>query len=100
MTRIPAIPVSPGRRYSAAAFVRTAAVSAGNVRLVVTFWDAAQSYISGSATDSAALSGTNDWTQLAAAVRAPTGSAFMRVEIRLTGPGTVWADDFVVVPTP
>ena len=100
MTRIQAVPVTPGRSYTAAAFVRTASVSAGNVHLVVTFWTAGQSYVPVSAVDSGALSGTNDWMQLAAPARAPAGSAFMRLEIRLSGPGAFWADDLVVVPTP
>lgn len=96
MTIIPAIPVTPGAAYDVSAWMKVQDVNHGNAQLVVTFWSAARAYVAGSAYASpATITGTTDWTQLALAARAPAGSAFMRIEFRLTGPGTMWADDVV-----
>lgn len=97
MTVVPAMSVVPERNYAVAAWSRTQGVDHGSVQLVATFWSAAQVYVSDSATASPQLLvGTQDWTQVSLEAKAPAGAAFMRVELRLTGPGTMWADDVSV----
>jgi hypothetical protein len=97
LTTITAIPVTAGKAYDVSAWLKTQDVSHGNGQLVVTFYGAAQAYIPGSATGSAQLlTGSQDWTQVALSATAPAGAAYMRVEFRLTGPGTLWTDDVSV----
>lgn len=97
MTRVSAIPVVAGRSYDVSAWVKTLGVSGGEVHVTVTFWDAAGVYLTDSASDSQGLSGSRDWSQLALSATAPTRAAFLRLELRLTGTGTFWADDLSVV---
>jgi hypothetical protein len=92
--QVGAIRVEPGALYTASAWLRTHAVG-GHAELSVNFWDAAGRYIPATV-DSARLAGTHDWTQLTVRAAAPAGAASVRIEIRLTGSGTVWADDLAV----
>ena len=97
MTRIAAVPVTSGKAFDVSVWLKTQSVSHGNAQLVVTYWTATQAYVAGSATASAQLlTGNQDWTQAALLTIAPAGAAFMRVEFRLAGPGTLWADDVSV----
>ena len=92
-----AIPITPGS-FSVGGFLKTQDVTYGLARLTVTFWDAAGTYLPGSAHDvGQALDGTHDWTAVGGQVTAPPGAAFLRLELRLFGPGTVWIDDVGVV---
>lgn len=97
MTNTTAIPVTPGTAYDVSAWLKTQAGNASNGQLVVTYWTATQAYVNGSATASAQqLTGTRDWTQAALQTTAPVGASYMRVELRLTGPGILWADEISV----
>ena len=42
------------------------------------------------------LTGTQNWTKLTISQQAPTGTAYIRLEMRLTGPGTAWYDDLTL----
>lgn len=42
------------------------------------------------------MSGYSDWTRVEVSGTAPPGAAYVRVEARLDGAGTLWADDVVV----
>ena len=91
-----AIPVTPGP-FSVGGFVKTQAEKQGVARLTLTFWDASGAYIPGSAHDIApGLDATHDWTAVGGQVTAPPGAAFLRLELRLFGPGTVWFDDLIL----
>ena len=98
LSLIPQLAVTPGRDYQLCAFFKTQNVQ-GTVRPALTFWTATQTYIAGSAAESAAqLAGTQPFTELCLVARAPAGAAFARIEFRLSGSGTVWIDDVVVTP--
>lgn len=97
MTTTDAIPVTPGRSYRVAAWLKTEGVVNQGV-VSATFWSSSYAYL-GTTLTSPAVSGTQDWTPLALAATAPAGAAFLRVELRLWGPGTLWADDLTVTDT-
>jgi hypothetical protein len=91
------IPVRPDS-FNVLAYLKTQDVAQA-ARLTITFWDAAQQYIAGSAHDAGApVAGTADWTAVGGTVSAPPGAAYLRLEFRLFGPGTVWIDDVLVEP--
>lgn len=94
MSRIAEIPATAGTRYTASAWMKTAGVTDRAV-LAVTFWNSSQQYLGVTAT-SAPLTGTTAWTQLSLSATAPAGTASLRVEFRLYGPGTLWTDDVFV----
>jgi hypothetical protein len=86
------IPVNPGESYDVSAWMRTEGAQPAGV-LSVKFWTAAGVYIPRTIYAPLALSGPHDWTQLSLSTTAPPGAAFLRIELRLNGPGTLWADD-------
>jgi len=45
------------------------------------------------------VTGTQDWTSLEVQATAPPTAGYLRVELRLNGPGTLWADDLSVTRT-
>lgn len=96
MTRIPAIPVTPGRGYDVGAWLSGEAL-AGGLQLVVTFWGPGETAIPGSAYHAEPLLGSVPWTKTALHAVAPPGAVSLRVELRLLGPGTLVADDVEVV---
>jgi hypothetical protein len=97
MTQISEVPVTPGTTYSSTAFMKTQGVAGGFAQLVATFWDANGAYIASSAVgDPNHLTGDTDWSEQKVSARAPDGAAYMRLEFRLEGPGTVWIDDISV----
>jgi hypothetical protein len=91
LTQMRAIPVTPGQTYDVSAWLRTTGTAAKG-RLSVNFWTAGGVYIPATV-DTPTLSGTHDWTQQTLHLTAPPGAANLRVEFRLNGPGTLWADD-------
>jgi hypothetical protein len=99
LSEIPAIRVNPGESYDVSAWLRTAGSQAAGV-LSVKFWNAAGGFIGRTVYAPQALFGTRDWTRLSLSVTAPDAAAFVRVELRLKGPGTLWADDIEVVAGP
>ena len=90
--------VEPGSRYTVSAWFRTADVN-GNARLGLNFWTRARDYIAPTILSSRTVTGTQDWTNLEVQATAPPGAAYARVELRLNGPGTLWADDLSVTRT-
>ena len=85
-----AVPAVPGKTYELSAWLKTAGVQQANVSL--DFWDASGNYL-GVTVDSQPLSGTVDWTRATLRATAPANAAFVRIELRLFGQGTLWADD-------
>ena len=80
-----------GNDYSASVWMKSISVAQYG-KLVINFWDASLNYLGGR--ESAGyIRGTTDWTQLAVQGIAPSKTAFVRVEFRLYGPGTLWVDD-------
>jgi len=96
LSRVDAIPVGSAHFLAASARLKTEGVDHGAAQLTVTFWTAGQSYVSGSSVDSSAVSGTQDWTTASLLAPVPAGAAFVRLELRLIGPGTLWIDDVAV----
>lgn len=96
MTQTTRIAARPGTAYAVSACFKTTEVR-NSARLVVTFFTATGAYIPGSAVDSpTVLQGTQDWTQPSLRRQAPPNTAYLRGELRLRGPGTLWADDLTV----
>jgi hypothetical protein len=90
MTRTKTIEAAPGALYRASTYFRTVSVT-NKVVLSLQFWDADLKHLGG--IESLKLSGTSPWRLLAVERTAPAGSRYVRVEFRLYGPGTMWADD-------
>jgi hypothetical protein len=98
LSKTNAIAATPGTQYTACVYLKTQGVGTNAAQLAVNFWNASQTYIPATV-GSPTLSGTTDWTQVCVTATSPAGTAYIRVEFRLTGPGTLWADD-VSVTTP
>jgi hypothetical protein len=94
LSQMRAIQVAPGRSYDVSAWLKTLGAQA-KARLAVNFWTAGGAYIPATV-DAPTLSGTHDWTEQTLHLTAPPGAAYLRVEFRLDGPGTLWADDLTV----
>jgi hypothetical protein len=88
-----AIPARPGQTFDVSAWLKRQGITAGY--LSVNFWDANGTYVPATV-DTAHDGGTGDWTPVHLAVTAPAGAAYLRIELRLNGPGTLWADDLWV----
>ncbi len=77
----------PDRQYTLSTWVRTENI--GGVHLLVS--------LSGSSThQSTTITGTNGWTQLAMDFTTPSSVDGYYLGARVSGPGTVWLDDFKV----
>jgi hypothetical protein len=94
LSQLRAIPVAQGQTYDVSAWLKTLG-SQANARLSVNFWTAEGAYIPATV-DAPTLSGTHDWTQQTLHLTAPQAAAYLRIELRLNGPGTLWADDVSV----
>jgi hypothetical protein len=93
MSQTAAIAATPGTTYTASVYLKTAfASSSARANLSIDFWDSNRAYL-GVTADSAQLSGTQPWTSVSTTAKAPPRTAFVRLEFRLFGPGTLWADD-------
>jgi len=88
------IPVRPGQRFTVSAWVKRQGTTGGN--LAVNFWDADWTYVPATA-NTPDEGGTSDWKRVELTTTAPPGAAYLRVEFRVNGPGTLWADDLSVV---
>jgi hypothetical protein len=96
MTRQKSIGAVPGASYEARAAVMTADLR-GKAMVALTFFDRDGNDLATRHSES--LAGTNDWRQLSVARTAPPGAASVRVEIRVSGGGTVWADALQLLST-
>jgi hypothetical protein len=95
LSRTTAIPATPGVRYHVSVGAKTQAV-AGKTQLSANFWTADGTYIPATVDSAIQLSGTTGWTTLHLDAVAPAGTAFIRIELRQTGPGTSQFDDIAV----
>ncbi len=85
------IPAQPGKTYTASAWLKT--TNANQANLSINFWNGGSHL--GTYT-SQTLTGTQPFTQLTVQATAPAATTSIRIEFRLTGPGTLWADDAIV----
>ena len=92
LSRTSAITATPGSHYQASVWVKTENV-AGASFLSINFWTASGTYIPATVDSPVHLGGTNDWTRLTLEATAPPGAAYLRVELRQTGPGATHFDD-------
>ena len=95
LTETRAIGATPGVSYDVSAWLKTLG-TASVTRLSVNFWDRSETYTPATVDAPVSIHGPQDWTQLSLHVTAPANAAFLRVEFRLNGPGTLWADDLAV----
>jgi probable HAF family extracellular repeat protein len=101
MTETTAIPVTQGESYEACAWFRLALGEAGRARLAVSYWNKRprkQAVNIPQTRLTEPLSGEIGWTRLCLTGTAPAGADHLRVEGRFSGKGSVWLDDFSVVP--
>jgi hypothetical protein len=97
MNKVTEIPVTPGNTYRVSAWLKTAAVS--NKALVAVAFSNGSTY--SSAVNSASfVRGTSGWTLVETQATAPAGMTYLRAELRLSGPGTMWGDLLTVAPVP
>jgi len=82
-----------GKTYTASAWFKTLNASDHGV-ITINFWNSASQVLAGM--DGGTINGSTDWTQLTVSGTAPAGTAFIRVEFRLWGGGTLWADDVIL----
>jgi hypothetical protein len=97
LSRKKSIQVAPGTAYDVSAWLRTDGARA-KARLSVNFWTRTGVYVPATVDATPVLAGTQPWTEAAVEVTAPAGAAYLRVELRLKGRGTLWADDISVAP--
>ena len=94
MTNNGSVTATAGTSYTVSGWLRTSAVG-GSAVVTLTFWNASNQFIDSA--DSTTVSGTTaSWTQVTRTVTAPAGTAWVRIEYRLTGSGTAWFDDVVL----
>jgi hypothetical protein len=89
------IPASAGVRYAATVWLRTANVT-NEALVAMNFWDGTAWNHLATTESQNRLRGSNGWTQVAVDAVAPAGTGYLRVEARLGGSGTLWADDVAV----
>ncbi|MBI2297768.1 MAG: SGNH/GDSL hydrolase family protein [Armatimonadetes bacterium] len=87
------VPVKAGQCYAAEAWIRTRDV-AKVAYIAVDYLDAKDARVSFSA--SGLVSGTKDWTRVAAKPVIPTGAETMVLRLILYGYGTAWFDDITL----
>jgi hypothetical protein len=83
----------PADFFHASVYLKTQAVDHGYAQLCVSYWRSDQSYAGVTTCSTDTLTGSRDWTLLTVLPVSVPGSAFARLEFRLFGPGTLWADD-------
>ena len=98
MTETRAIAAIPGTSYDVSAWLKTLG-TASVTYLSINFWDKTETYIPATIDAAQTIHGPQDWTQINLRATAPANAAFLRVEFRLNGPGTLWADDLAVTVT-
>ena len=88
------ITAEPNKLYQATVYIKTNNVIKNSL-LALNFWDAnsqvLKTYLSPT------LTGTNNWKQLTIEGLAPANTKYIRVEFRLIGSGTIWADDVKLI---
>jgi hypothetical protein len=90
LSRTTRIPAQAGGVYTASVWLKTANAGGRGV-LAMNFWNASSAVLA--SLEGGSITGTRDWTKVSVTGTAPAGTAYVRVEFRLWGPGTLWADD-------
>ncbi|MGH9904069.1 MAG: hypothetical protein ACRD8U_00635, partial [Pyrinomonadaceae bacterium] len=90
LSRTTKIKAVPGSSYTASVWLKATGVT-NQANLTINFWDASLNHLG--SYSSSPLTGTTGWTQKSVAATAPGNAAYLRVEFRLLGSGTIWADD-------
>jgi hypothetical protein len=80
--------------YTATAWFKTVNATDHGV-ITINFWNSSSQVLGGM--DGGTINGSTDWKQLSVTGTAPAGTAFIRVEFRLWGGGTLWADDVSLI---
>jgi hypothetical protein len=96
MSKVDSIPAEAGATYKATVWLKTLK-TAGDI--TITFWgpSCSSNWYCGVAESSSQTSG--DWSAVSVQGTAPPGTTKVRVEFRITGGGTLWADDLAVLRT-
>lgn len=90
---------SAGTSYYASAYLKTVGVGpAGQMTVAISFWNSSGAY-TGTTFQAPAVSGTHDWTLMSVQGTAPSGTRYVRLEFRLNGPGSLYADDATLLAT-
>ena len=92
------LPVDAGRKYAVSGWLR---LTGPNVRgsLAITFWRANGTFIGAAEIDDrGAHCDQRVWCAAQFETTSPSGATAARVEVRLSGVGSVWADDLAVRP--
>ncbi|MFA4870825.1 MAG: glycoside hydrolase family 16 protein [Pedobacter sp.] len=103
MSKTNVISAQAGQTYSGSVWMKDTGTGSYG-KFVITFWNSGQGYLG--SYESISVLPTSVWTQVTAQGVAPANTAFVRVEFRLYGPGTLWVDDVIlnlksaVTPTP
>lgn len=97
VTKTNAIPVTPGERMCASAYIKTEDMT-GDARLSLVFYRDGYVFINVMEPESAKVYASNqDWTKVENCTVVPLGSEWVRVELRKQhGAGTVYFDDVYV----
>ena len=96
LTNTSSLTAEPGVTYQASGYAKTLNVT-GKASLVINFWDANLAWINQGFGESAKISGTSTgWVSQTVSGTAPTNAKYVRVEMKLVGPGTVWWDDLTL----
>jgi hypothetical protein len=88
------IGATAGSSYTATAWFKTVNATDHGV-ITINFWNSSSQVLGGM--DGGTINGSTDWKQLSVSGTAPAGTAFIRVEFRLWGGGTLWADDVTLI---
>lgn len=88
-TGINGMPVTPGGTYTASAYTRASVMPSNGLRVDITWYDAAGTWISATGGDSSQL-GSNVWARLSNTAVAPAGAAFAHMAVAASGPSGAW----------
>ncbi len=85
------IPARAGALYEASVRLRTKNVP-GYAALALSFFDGSVWQHLSTTESVQRARGTSPWTEIQLSATAPPGAAYLRADLRLQGPGTLWAD--------
>ncbi|GAN31511.1 hypothetical protein [Candidatus Brocadia sinica] len=94
MSKTTEIGAFAGAYYTASVWMKAGSINQYG-KLVINFWDSSLKYLGGYKS-SGLVSGTSGWTKITVQGTALSNAAYLRVEFRLYGPGTLWIDDVTI----
>lgn len=95
-----AIAATPGQTYYASVWMQASGATQRGL-LAINFWDSTQTYLGTTYESAAKVTGTTaGFEQLSVNAVAPANTAYIRLEFRFYGPGTLWIDDVSLTTTP